>query len=205
MEPTCIPPTKLWVLAVLPWCWGCIGVPHRCSHHFHSGSGESSSKPDPQPFLPPSWYWSRCQGVFWILSLIQLWHKVSCTLAVAFKINTSDCWHHLLSGWLSFKEQCNPPPPLPSAPRQERIKSGEIISVIKFYSGPGMFYKRKRIRCRETLCFYCCCCCSERTLVVGTIFVTSYRSESLNYTETHKGLQPASRMSQRWRITVSPS
>lgn len=102
---------------------------------------------------PPSWYWNRYLRVFWILSLIQLWHKLSFTLAIAFRINTSECWrHYCLVGFL-LKNNAIPPPPLPRAPRQERIKSGEIISVIKFYSGPSMFCKKKRIRCQETLCF----------------------------------------------------
>lgn len=198
-------PTKLWVLAALTWDWDCICVPHRCSRHSHSGSGESSSKPDPQPFFPPSWYWDRCRRVFWILSLIQLWHKLSFTLAVAFRINTSECWHHYcLVGFLLKNSAIPPPPPLHSAPKQERIKSGELYQY-KILFKTSFAKEKNQMPGNTLLCFYCYCCCSERMLVVGTIFCYLLRSESLNYTETHKELQPESRMSKHWRITVSPS
>lgn len=142
-------PTKLWVLAALTWDWDCLRVLHRCSRHFHGGSGESSSKPDPQPFFPPSWYWNRCPRVFWILSLIQLWHKLSFTLAVAFRINPSECWHHYcLVGFLLKNSAIPLPRPCTVYQDKKELRVGNYISI-KFCSGPGMFCKRKESDARK--------------------------------------------------------
>lgn len=57
----------------------------------------------------------------------------------------------LLSGWLSFKEQCNPPaPPRPCTVYQDKkeLRVGNYISI-KFCSGPGMFCKRKESDTRK--------------------------------------------------------
>lgn len=109
--PQALPPSALT-------CY-CICVSHGRSIHFHSWSWEYSSKPKLHPFFPDTE--TDAQEFLDSLPLIQLLYKLSFTLAIAFRTNTSECYHYYcLVGFLLKNNAILPPSPNPQCTKTRK-------------------------------------------------------------------------------------